>query len=150
MHIIYLGSKCQLALAQTSFGILLQVRARSNPLHGRATKLHLQQPCESTQKCPGRADIPTISRLVGRGKIGVYWAHTTTVSMNSSAASNNAVQQMPPASADLATTWAFLEKGSNHIMIKPTEAGISKTKLMGPVHGSRILLHLIQMDARRS
>lgn len=38
---------------------------------------------------------------------------------------------MPPASADLATTWAFLEKGFNHIMTKPTEAGISKTKLMG-------------------
>ncbi|KAL4073151.1 Cullin [Scleroderma yunnanense] len=50
--------------------------------------------------------------------------------MDSSAANNNVAQQMPPASADLATTWAFLEEGVDHIMTK-LQTGVSYSKYMG-------------------
>ncbi|KIM65778.1 hypothetical protein SCLCIDRAFT_1211764 [Scleroderma citrinum Foug A] len=50
--------------------------------------------------------------------------------MDSSVAGNNAVQHMPPASADLATTWAFLEEGVDHIMTK-LQTGVSYSKYMG-------------------
>ena len=36
---------------------------------------------------------------------------------------------MPPATADLATTWAFLEEGVDHIMTK-LHTGVSYTKYM--------------------
>lgn len=36
---------------------------------------------------------------------------------------------MPPASADLATTWAFLEEGVDHIMTK-LQTGVSYSKYM--------------------
>lgn len=37
---------------------------------------------------------------------------------------------MPPANADLATTWAFLEEGLDHIMTK-LHTGMSYSKYMG-------------------
>jgi len=40
------------------------------------------------------------------------------MAMNSSAASNNAVQQIPPAPEDHAAAWAVLEEGVDHIMTK--------------------------------
>ena len=51
------------------------------------------------------------------------------MAMNLSAASNNADQQMPPASADLAMAWAFLEEGLDHIMTR-LQKGISYSKYM--------------------
>ena len=42
---------------------------------------------------------------------------------------------MPPATADLATTWAFLEEGVDHIMTK-LHTGVSYTKYMNYVHQS--------------
>jgi hypothetical protein len=36
---------------------------------------------------------------------------------------------MPPATADLATTWAFLEEGVDHIMTK-LQTGVSYSKYM--------------------
>ena len=36
---------------------------------------------------------------------------------------------MPPASADLATTWSFLEEGVDHIMTK-LQTGVSYSKYM--------------------
>ena len=48
---------------------------------------------------------------------------------DSSAASNN-TGQLPPASADLATTWTFLEEGVDHIMTK-LQTGVSYSKYMG-------------------
>ena len=50
--------------------------------------------------------------------------------MDSSVAGNNTAQHMPPASADLATTWAFLEEGVDHIMTK-LQTGVSYSKYMG-------------------
>ena len=45
------------------------------------------------------------------------------------AANNPTVYPMPPPNADLATTWAFLEEGIDHIMTKlPT--GVSYHKFM--------------------
>jgi cullin 1 len=37
--------------------------------------------------------------------------------------------QMPPANADLATTWAYLEDGVDHIMTK-LQTGVSYSKYM--------------------
>lgn len=42
--------------------------------------------------------------------------------------SNNASFAMPPASADLTTTWAFLEEGVDHIMTK-LQTGVSYSKV---------------------
>lgn len=41
----------------------------------------------------------------------------------------NIPHPMPPATADLATTWAFLEEGVDHIMTK-LQTGVSYTKYM--------------------
>lgn len=46
-----------------------------------------------------------------------------------SANPNNAVYPMPPSSADLETTWAFLEEGVDHIMTK-LQTGVSYSKYM--------------------
>ncbi|KAI0771155.1 Cullin-domain-containing protein [Trametes elegans] len=45
------------------------------------------------------------------------------------AASANNAYPMPPANADLATTWAFLEEGVDHIMTK-LQTGVSYSKYM--------------------
>jgi cullin 1 len=45
------------------------------------------------------------------------------------AANNPTVYPMPPANADLATTWAFLEEGVDHIMTK-LQTGVSYSKYM--------------------
>lgn len=50
--------------------------------------------------------------------------------MNSPVACNHAVQRLPPASADLATAWAFLEEAIDHIMTRPQTA-ISYSEFMG-------------------
>jgi cullin 1 len=42
---------------------------------------------------------------------------------------SNAAFPMPPASADLATTWAFLEEGVDHIMTK-LQTGVSYSKVI--------------------
>jgi len=44
-------------------------------------------------------------------------------------ATNNAAFPMPPATADLQTTWAFLEEGVDHIMTK-LQTGVSYSKYM--------------------
>ncbi|KAG1716055.1 hypothetical protein ID866_1081, partial [Astraeus odoratus] len=49
---------------------------------------------------------------------------------NSVGGQASVVHQMPPASADLATTWAFLEEGVDHIMTK-LQTGVSYSKYMG-------------------
>lgn len=60
------------------------------------------------------------------------------------------VYPMPPANADLATIWAFLEEGVDHIMTKP-HTGVSYLKYMAlstvaynyctssRMHGSKLL-----------
>ncbi|KAH0831920.1 hypothetical protein J3R83DRAFT_12803 [Lanmaoa asiatica] len=48
---------------------------------------------------------------------------------SSSSTPSNAPHPMPPASADLATTWAFLEEGVDHIMTK-LQTGVSYSKYM--------------------
>jgi len=45
------------------------------------------------------------------------------------AANNVTAYPMPPANADLATTWAFLEEGVDHIMTK-LQTGVSYSKYM--------------------
>jgi cullin 1 len=45
------------------------------------------------------------------------------------AAATNQAYPMPPANADLATTWAFLEEGVDHIMTK-LHTGVSYSKYM--------------------
>ena len=45
------------------------------------------------------------------------------------AANSPTVYPMPPANADLATTWAFLEEGVDHIMTK-LQTGVSYSKYM--------------------
>jgi len=45
------------------------------------------------------------------------------------AANNPTVYPMPPANADLPTTWAFLEEGVDHIMTK-LQTGVSYSKYM--------------------
>lgn len=45
------------------------------------------------------------------------------------AATNNNAYPMPPANADLATTWAYLEEGVDHIMTK-LQTGVSYSKYM--------------------
>ena len=52
----------------------------------------------------------------------------------------NAPFPMPPASADLATTWAFLEEGVDHIMTK-LQTGVSYSKVL--------LVHLITLGAAK-
>ncbi|EPQ51002.1 Cullin-domain-containing protein [Gloeophyllum trabeum ATCC 11539] len=47
-----------------------------------------------------------------------------------SAATGAGAFPMPPANADLATTWAFLEEGVDHIMTK-LQTGVSYSKYMG-------------------
>ncbi|KIO06053.1 hypothetical protein M404DRAFT_139457 [Pisolithus tinctorius Marx 270] len=42
----------------------------------------------------------------------------------------NTSSQLPPSTADLATTWAFLEEGVDHIMTK-LQTGVSYTKYIG-------------------
>ena len=42
---------------------------------------------------------------------------------------SQAIGSMPPATADLATTWAFLEEGVDHIMTK-LQTGVSYSKYM--------------------
>ena len=42
------------------------------------------------------------------------------------AASNPTAYPMPPANADLATTWSFLEEGINHIMTTPQTVPYAK------------------------
>lgn len=54
---------------------------------------------------------------------------TTTMATSSSSTQANAPHPMPPASADLATTWAFLEEGVDHIMTK-LQTGVSYSKYM--------------------
>ncbi|KAG1906467.1 Cullin-domain-containing protein [Suillus fuscotomentosus] len=49
--------------------------------------------------------------------------------MSSTTTSANVSHPMPPASADLATTWAFLEEGVDHIMTK-LQTGVSYSKYM--------------------
>jgi cullin 1 len=44
-------------------------------------------------------------------------------------AASNASHAMPPSSSDLATTWAFLEEGVDHIMTK-LQTGVSYSKYM--------------------
>ncbi|OJA16832.1 hypothetical protein AZE42_03636 [Rhizopogon vesiculosus] len=51
------------------------------------------------------------------------------MSSSTPAAAANAPHPMPPASADLATTWAFLEEGVDHIMTK-LQTGVSYSKYM--------------------
>lgn len=56
--------------------------------------------------------------------------HTTTImAAPSSSTPSNSPHPMPPASADLATTWAFLEEGVDHIMTK-LQTGVSYSKYM--------------------
>jgi len=45
------------------------------------------------------------------------------------ASPSSAVFPMPPATADLATTWSFLEEGVDHIMTK-LQTGVSYSKYM--------------------
>ena len=45
------------------------------------------------------------------------------------AANSPTVYPMPPPNADLATTWAFLEEGVDHIMTK-LQTGVSYSKYM--------------------
>lgn len=45
------------------------------------------------------------------------------------AANNPTAYPMPPPNADLATTWAFLEEGVDHIMTK-LQTGVSYSKYM--------------------
>jgi cullin 1 len=51
------------------------------------------------------------------------------MSSSTPAAAANALHPMPPATADLATTWAFLEEGVDHIMTK-LQTGVSYSKYM--------------------
>lgn len=55
--------------------------------------------------------------------------HTTTTMATSSSSATNSPYPMPPASADLATTWTFLEEGVDHIMTK-LQTGVSYSKYM--------------------
>ena len=52
----------------------------------------------------------------------------TVHDVDMSAAANNAYP-MPPPNADLATTWAYLEEGVDHIMTK-LQTGVSYSKYM--------------------
>lgn len=64
---------------------------------------------------PHKHGVATCLRALAR------WTHTTIMSANSPF-------PMPSASADLATTWAFLEDGVDHIMTK-LQTGVSYSKV---------------------
>ncbi|KAI6114120.1 Cullin-domain-containing protein [Pisolithus sp. B1] len=80
------------------------------------------------------------------------------------AAPGSTANQLPPSNADLATTWAFLEEGVDHIMTK-LQTGVSYTKYIGlytvaynyctssrmhadagPAHGTRTGANLMGSD----
>jgi len=69
----------------------------------------------------------------GRGNYGFHAARLTTCLLTTTTMSTppnaNTPFPMPAASADLATTWAFLEEGVDHIMTK-LQTGVSYSKVI--------------------
>ena len=103
----------------------IELRCASNRTSVTNNQSHSAARPHPTAAGPRSFSYSHYHRLLSRTSVP-FSLTNISVMASTSAASN---PPMPPANADLATTWAYLEEGVDHIMTK-LQTGVSYSKYM--------------------